>query len=87
MHTPSHLGVRIGSHFNKNAYMHERTTIAFGIRIMGWKNLTCVHPFWCKPVDCLIKLIPLSLAVRNVSGLEPFKTGKHRTVIPNLREV
>ncbi len=44
MRTPSHLGVRIGSHFNKNAYMHEKTTIEFGVRIVGRKNLN-----WCTP--------------------------------------
>ena len=44
MCTPSHLGVRIGSHFNKNAYMHEQTTIEFGVRIVDRKNLN-----WCTP--------------------------------------
>ena len=46
MRTPSHIGVRIGSHFNKNAYtsIHEQTTIEFGVRIMGRNNLN-----WCTP--------------------------------------
>ena len=38
------LGVRIGSHFNKNGYMHEKTTIEFCVRIVGRKNLN-----WCTP--------------------------------------
>ena len=44
MRTPSHLSVRIGSYFNKNAHMHEQTTIEFGVRIVGKKDLN-----WCTP--------------------------------------
>ncbi len=44
MRTPSHHGVRSGSHLNKNAYMHEQATIKFGVRIVGRKNLN-----WCTP--------------------------------------
>ncbi len=46
MRTPSHLGERIGSHFNKNAYMHEQTEIEFGVRIVGRKNLNWRTPFF-----------------------------------------
>ena len=42
MHTPVNGGVLIGSHFNKNAYMHEQTAIQFGVRLVDRKNLN-----WC----------------------------------------
>ena len=38
-------GVRIGAHFNKNAYMHEQTTIRFGLRISGRKHINRCTPF------------------------------------------
>ncbi len=38
--------VRIASHFNKNAYMHEQTTIEFGVRIVNRKNLNRCTPFF-----------------------------------------
>ncbi len=44
MRTPMAGGVRIGAHFNTNAYMHEQTTIGFGVRISGRKYLN-----WCTP--------------------------------------
>ncbi len=37
-------GVRIGAHFNSNAYMHEETTTGFGTPISGRKYLN-----WCTP--------------------------------------
>ncbi len=37
-------GIHIGSHFHKNAYMHEQT-IEFGVRIVGRKNLNGCTPF------------------------------------------
>ncbi len=46
MRTLSHLAVRIGSHLNKNAYMHEQTTIEFGVRIVGRENLNWCIPFF-----------------------------------------
>ena len=48
MRTPVNGGVHIGSHFNKNAYMHEQTTIEFGVRIVGKKNLN-----WCTPFSAV----------------------------------
>ncbi len=44
MRRPMASGVRIGAHFNTNAYMHEQTTIGFGVRISGRKYLN-----WCTP--------------------------------------
>ncbi len=38
MRTPRCDGVRIESHLNKNAYMHEQETIEFGVRIVGRKT-------------------------------------------------
>ncbi len=37
-------GVRIGVHFNTNEYMHEQTTIGFGVHISNRKYLN-----WCTP--------------------------------------
>ncbi len=45
MRTPVNGGVPIGSHFNKNTYMHEQTTIEFGVRIVNRKNLNWWKPF------------------------------------------
>ncbi len=45
MHASVNGGVRIGSHFNKNAYIHEQTTIEFGVRIVDRKNLNLCTPF------------------------------------------
>ncbi len=45
MRAPRSDGVRIGSHFHKNAYMHEQT-IEFDVRIVGRKNLN-----WCTPLS------------------------------------
>ncbi len=46
MRTPMAGGVRIGANFNTNAYMHEETTIGFGVRISGRKYLSyCGTPF------------------------------------------
>ena len=47
MRTPRCGGVRIGSHFHKNAYMHEKTTI--GIHREKVPKLVYTL-FWCKPV-------------------------------------
>ncbi len=47
MRTLGFDGVHIGSHFNKNAYMHEQTTI--GIHEEEVPKLVYTH-FWCKPV-------------------------------------
>ena len=44
MRTSPKIGVRIGSYFNKNAYMHEQVTIQFGVHIVDRKNLN-----WCTP--------------------------------------
>ena len=44
MRTPMAGGVRIGAHFNTNAYIHEETTIEFGVRISRRKYLN-----WCTP--------------------------------------
>ncbi len=47
MRTPKCDGVHIGSHFHKNAYMHELTTI--GIHKEEVPKLVYTL-FWCKPV-------------------------------------
>ena len=44
MRTPMNGGIRIGCHFNKNAYLHDQTTIEFGVRFVDRKNLS-----WCTP--------------------------------------
>ncbi len=44
MCTPMAGCVHIGAHFNTNPYMHEETTIEFGVRINGRKYLN-----WCTP--------------------------------------
>ena len=41
-------GVRIGAHFNSNAYVHEETTIWFGVRISSRKYLN-----WCTPFSAV----------------------------------
>ena len=45
MRTPMAGGVCIGAHFNTNAYMHEVTTIGFGVHISGRKYLNWGTPF------------------------------------------
>ncbi len=35
MRTPPPIGVRIVAHFNTNAYMHEQSTMEFGVRIVA----------------------------------------------------
>ncbi len=50
MRTPKCHGVRIGSHFYKNAYMHEQTTI--GIHEEEVPKLVYTL-FWCKPVNLM----------------------------------
>ncbi len=47
MHTPPFTGVRIGSHLNRNTFMHEQTTI--GIHEEEVPKLVYTL-FWCKPV-------------------------------------
>ncbi len=47
MRTPPFTGVRIGSPINRNAFMHEQTTI--GIHEEEVPKLVYAH-FWCKPV-------------------------------------
>ncbi len=42
MHTPVNGGVRFESHFHKNAYMYEQSTIEFDVCIVDRKNLN-----WC----------------------------------------
>ncbi len=36
------------SNFNKNAYMHDQTTIEIGVRIVDRKNLN-----WCTPFSAV----------------------------------
>ena len=45
MRTPIAGGVRIGAHFNTNEYIHEQTTIGFGVHISSRKYLNCCTPF------------------------------------------
>ena len=61
MRTPPFTGVRIGSHFNKNAYMHEQTTIEFNVRIADRKNLNWCTP--CSAVSLWFVCITVSLQV------------------------
>ncbi len=35
MRTPPPIGVRIVAHFNTNAYMHDQSTMEFGVRIVA----------------------------------------------------
>ncbi len=45
------VGVRIVAHFNWNAYMHERATIGFGVRI-GQEVPKLEYAFWSlQPVN------------------------------------
>ncbi len=39
-------GVRIVAHFNTNAYMHEQSTMGFGVRIVAGNTLTGVLLFY-----------------------------------------
>ncbi len=36
-------GVRIVAHFSTNAYMHEQSTMGFGVRIVAGNTLTSVR--------------------------------------------
>ncbi len=51
MRTPRCDGVHIGSHFHKNVYMHELTTI--GIHKEEVPKLVYTI-FWCKPMKHVI---------------------------------
>ncbi len=54
MCTPPFTGVRIGSHLNRNVFMHEQTTI--GIHEEEVPKLVYIL-FWCKPVKNALIII------------------------------
>ncbi len=49
VHTPPFTGVSIGSHLNRNAFMHKQTTIAIHEEEVPKLVYTL---FCCKPVQC-----------------------------------